>query len=212
MSVTEGYTQAVRTQGSESSATLHAKFIRFHYVLEEISGGYNATITFQTRGNGSSCVARNGYSYVTIQGNTTRIDWTSQNELSMPKNTNWIDIISNTVYVPASNAVTLVFSGGNMDISEAGGSSSTAFNLNGTASDTLQLTPVMIWHGRIYGSANSQTRQILDFYGPVNGEAELANKVYGSVNGQAKIIHQGFGHIDYGQSGNEYGHTGGDGD
>lgn len=197
MSVIEGYTQAVRTQGSESSATYHAKFIRFHYVLEETSGGYNATITFQTRGNGSSCTARNGYSYVTIQGNTTRIDWTSQNELSMPNNTNWIDIISNTVYVPAGNAITLVFSGGNVDISEAGGSSNMAFNLNGTASGTLQLAPVMIWHGRIYGSVNSQARQILGFYGSANNQAQRATRLYGSVNGQAKIIHQGFGHLTY---------------
>lgn len=37
-------------------------------------------------------------------------------------------------------------------------------------------------------------------------------KLYGSVNGQARMIYPAFGHVDYGQSGDEYGHNGGGGD
>lgn len=44
---------------------------------------------------------------------------------------------------------------------------------------------------KLYGSVNSQTKQVKKLYGSVNGETKKIKKLYGSVNGQTKLIYQG---------------------
>lgn len=75
----------------------------------------------------------------------------------------------------------------------------------------------MYSYGHFNYTLNTGTASLMAQYGvnilasPAAGGTDYIqiNEVTGY---SAKLIHQGFGHIDYGQSGNEYGHTGGDGD
>lgn len=42
---------------------------------------------------------------------------------------------------------------------------------------------------KLYGSVNSQAKEIRKLYGSVNGKAVLIRKLYGSVNGRSKLIY-----------------------
>ena len=42
----------------------------------------------------------------------------------------------------------------------------------------------------LYGSVNSQTKEVKKLYGSVNGQTKEVKKLYGSLNGQTKLIYQ----------------------